>query len=779
MSILGSRVLRKEDTDFLTRGGIYTADLTDPLLEGAAHVAFVRSTMAHGRVLSVETEDAAEMPGVLGVYTASDIERIGGLAPFPIFPPVFDEAFRRPWLATDKVRFVGEPVALVVAEDPPSAVDAAELVWADLEPLAPVLDPLTSLGDETLLFPDHLTNVVIEYGDESEFDDSAFDDCDLVVRQRIHHPPLAACPLEVRSAAAVWQNERLILWLSTQGAHTARSVLTKSYELERSGVRVIAPDVGGGFGPKIHPYPEEMILGWVARQVERPVRWTETRTENMLAMGHGRGHVHDLTVGGTSEGDVQALRLDIVAEAGAYASLGADLPSFTRKMASGNYDIPTVQTRARAVVTNAVPTEAYRGAGRPEATASIERAMDLLAAEAGLDPVDVRRRNLIPADAFPHKTAAGATYDVGDYERSLDLVLGAVDMAGLRAEQDRRRAVGEIVQLGIGVSLYVEITAGPTAGNEFAEVQVHPDGSATVLTGSSPHGQGHHTAWAMIAADRLGIPMEQIDVVHGDTDLVRRGAGTQGSRSLQLGGSAVRVASECLVDHARALAADVLEVGVDDVVLDTTSASFHPAGSPAEALSWCEVVALDDGDGPLVQRHTFEADAPTYPFGAHVAVVEVDTETGHVKLVRFVACDDAGTIINPLLAEGQRHGGIAQGVAQALLEEFRYDADGNPVTANFADYAVISAAELPSFELVRSETPTPNNPLGAKGVGESGTIGATPAVVSAVVDALSHLGIRHIDMPTTPERVWSVIAAADAADAANAATAASDVEEYR
>lgn len=765
MSILGNRVLRKEDPDFLTRGGIYTADLDEPLLAGAVHVDFIRSTMAHGRISSIETEGAAQMPGVLGVFTGADLDRLGGLGPLPMFPPMFAPAFRRPWLASDTVRFVGEPLAVLVAEDSSTAADAAELIWADIDPLPPMLDPVASLDDEILLFPDHGTNLVIEYGDEGQFDDAAFEACEVVVRQRIQHPPLAACPLEVRSAAAAWDDERLILWLSTQGAHTARSLLADAYGIEPQGARVIAPDVGGGFGPKIHPYPEELILGWVARQVGRAVRWTETRSENMLAMGHGRAHVHDLTIGGTREGEVLALRIDVVGDAGAYPSLGSYLPSFTRKMASGTYDIPTIQTRARVSLTNVVPTEAYRGAGRPEATASIERAMDLFAGEVGLDPVAVRRKNLIPADAFPHKTAAGATYDVGDYERALDLALDAAGLTELRTEQDHRRAARDRVQLGVGVSTYVEITAGPSAGGEFAEVRVHVDGSAMVLTGSSSHGQGHHTAWSMIAAEQLGIPMERIEVVHGDTDLVEKGDGTQGSRSLQLGGSAVRAASHGLVQQARAVAARLLEANPDDIVLDTEMGAFHVIGTPAVSAGWTEIVANDEtttGDS-MLERHNFRADAPTYPFGAHVAVVEVDTETGRVVLDRLVACDDAGTIINPLLVEGQRHGGIAQGVAQALLEEFRYDVDGNPVTANFADYPVISATELPSFELVDLETPTPINPLGAKGVGESGTIGSTPAVVSAVVDALSPLGITHIDMPTTPERVWQAIVAARAA----------------
>jgi carbon-monoxide dehydrogenase large subunit len=389
--------------------------------------------------------------------------------------------------------------------------------------------------------------------------------------------------------------------------------------------------------------------------------------------------------------------------------------------------------------------------------------MDLFAAELGLDAAEVRRTNLIPVDAFPHTTATGTTYDVGDYERALDLVLDSAGYEELRAEQARRRQAGEVLQLGIGVSLYVEVTAGPQASGEHARVAIEPDGSATVYTGSSPHGQGLHTAFATIASEELGIPSELITVIHGDTDLVTKGDGTMGSRSLQLGGSAVLQASSAVVAKAKQLAADLLEANPDDVVLDKAIGRFHVAGTPSIGRSWAELASSTEGGDPLAEATDFQASQPTFPFGAHVAVVEVDTETGRVELRRFVAVDDAGRILNPLLAEGQRHGGIAQGAAQALLEEVAFDPDGNPVTSNLADYAAISATELPSFELIEMATPTPVNPLGAKGIGESGTVGSTPAVQSAVVDAVAHLGVRHIDMPTTGERVWRAIQAADGA----------------
>jgi carbon-monoxide dehydrogenase large subunit len=437
----------------------------------------------------------------------------------------------------------------------------------------------------------------------------------------------------------------------------------------------------------------------------------------------------------------------------------------TRPMCSGVYDIANIECRTRSVVTNTTPIVAYRGAGRPEATAAIERAMDLFGAELGLDPADIRRRNLIAPFSEPHTTAVGQVYDVGDYAGALELVLDAAGYDELRADQRRRRDAGDHVLLGIGVSAYVEITGGVPPFGEDARIEVTDDGHAVVYTGSSPHGQGHETAWAMITSERTGIPMEHVSVVWGDTDLIANGGGTAGSRSLQQAGAAVDKAAIELVELARQRAADVLEANVADVVLDPERGAFHVAGTPAVATSWADVATASSTRGePLTIETRFDAASPTFPFGAHVAVVEVDSETGQVRLIRHVACDDAGRILNPLLLEGQIHGGIAQGAAQALLEEVRYDADGNPITSNLADYAMISAAELPSFEVVEMETPTFVNPLGAKGIGESGTIGSTPAVQSAVVDALAHLGVRHVDMPATPERVWRAISDAVASN---------------
>ncbi len=748
MSILGNRVLRREDPKFLTTGGVYGDDLS---LAGALWVTFVRSSAAHARITDIDVSEAKGLPGVVGVYTAADLD----LPPLPAGVPGVPDGMARPVLADGIVRFVGEPIAAILTEEREQGEDAAEAVFVDYDPLPVVVDPDAATRDETILFPDVGTNVAVTMAEE--LSDDTFAGCDVVVRRRILNQRVAPCPLEVRSGAAMWGDDgRLTQYASNQAPHESKAAIAGVYGLEADRVRVIAPDVGGGFGAKIGLYAEDLILPWLARKAQRPVRWTETRSESMVALGHGRGQIQDITIGGTREGKVLAYRLEVIQDAGAYPAIGTLLPMLTRVMASGTYTIPKVEFFSRAVVTNTTPVVAYRGAGRPEATAAIERSMDLFAAELGMDPAQVRRVNLIAPDAFPFTSPTGTVYDCGDYERALDLALDAAGYDELRAEQARRRA-GEGPLLGIGVSTYVEITNGAGPPGEFAAVEVLSGGKVKVYTGSSPHGQGHLTAWSMLASEQLGIPMEDIEVIASDTDLIATGGGTMGSRSLQSGGLAVHEASAELVEQARKLAADVLEASPADIVLDKVEGRFHVAGTPSVAKSWAELADEVAGRGGLKVERNSEPAGPTFPFGAHVAVVEVDREIGEVILVRMVAVDDAGTIVNPLLAEGQRHGGLAQGAAQALMEQFSYDDDGNPVTSNLADYAMISASELPSFELVGMETPTPINSLGAKGIGESGTIGSTPAVQSAVVDAVAHLGVRHIDMPATGERVWSAM----------------------
>jgi carbon-monoxide dehydrogenase large subunit len=745
MSIMGTRVVRTEDPAFLSRGARYTDDLD---LVGALHLTLVRSPLAHARITAIDVEEARSSPGVVAVLTGADID----MAPALLFGGA-NKAMVRPFLATDVVRFVGEPVAAVLTEESYEGQDAADLVEVDYDPLPVVIDLRASATDEVLLFPEAGTNTSNGFDHNKDFDPELFEGCDVVVTREIVNQRLAAAPLETRAASAEWGADgRLALWCSTQAAQATRDEVAGWLGIDATQVRVITPDVGGGFGAKIGGDPEFALVAWLARHVGRPVRWNETRSENMTGMVQGRAQRQTITIGGNRDGKVLAYRLDVLQDAGAYPRLGAVLPLFTRMMAPGVYDIEKVESRARVLVTNTTSTAAYRGAGRPEATAAIERAMDLFAAEIGMDAAEVRRRNLLAPEAFPLVTKGGAPYDSGEYEKALDAVMEAAGYADLRAEQAARRERGDAAQLGIGVSVFVEITGGG-AFSEDAAVEVHPDGSVTVLTGTSPHGQGHATAWAMLASEHLEIPIEKITVKHGDTDLVPRGSGTMGSRSLQTGGIAVYKAAGELVELAKQRAADVLEASVDDLVIARGTVVVKGTDS---GVTLGELAARE----PLRVDSNFDSGAPTFPFGAHVAVVEVDVESGKAVVDRIITVDDAGPVLNPLLAEGQRHGGIAQGIAQALLEEVVYDEDGNPLTATFADYGIPSAAELPSFTLLDMATPTHLNPLGVKGIGEAGTIGATPAVQSAVIDALSHLGVRHIDMPLTPLRVWEAIEAA-------------------
>jgi carbon-monoxide dehydrogenase large subunit len=749
--IIGQRILRVEDGRFLRGEGRYVANL--PLAD-ALSVTFVRSPLAHALVTGIDTAAAAAMPGVQ-VFTAADVD-LGLFEPPPL--PGLELRMARPLVASERVRFVGEIVAVVLAESRAEGADAAELVLVDYEELPTVVDPAEALEDGSLLFPELGTNVCLRRAVD-EPDEALFAGCDVVASGRIASQRLAPSPLEPRSSAAVVAEDgRLTVWLSTQTPHQDRDGLARILGLDAADVRVVAPDVGGGFGAKGLSV-EDVLVAWLARRTGWPVRWTETRSESMVALVHGRGAVLDVTVGGDRSGAIHAYRLRILQDAGAYPWLGAFLPNFTALMASGVYRIPRIEVEAVSVVTNTTPVGAFRGAGRPEATQAIERGIDLFAAEAGLDPADVRRRNFVPSDAFPFQTASGARYDSGDYARAFELVLESAGYEALRAEQRRRRESGGPRQLGIGLSAYVEITAG-LPETELGAVEITPEGTAVLRTGSFSHGQGHETTFAMIVADRLGLPVEAVRVVKGDTDDVPRGTGTYGSKSTQLGGTAAGQAAVEVADRARRLAAEILEASLDDVVLDLDGGRFHVAGAPQTSLSWPELAGRLDQDGRLAELHVeseFKADSPTFPFGAHVAVVEVDTETGSVELVRHVAVDDAGRIINPVIAEGQVHGGVATGIAQALYEEVLYDAFGNPLTGSFASYGFPSAAEFPSFEFVELETPTPVNPLGAKGIGESGTIGATPAVHNAVVDALAPFGVRHVDMPANGERVWRAL----------------------
>ncbi|MBV9817125.1 MAG: xanthine dehydrogenase family protein molybdopterin-binding subunit [Solirubrobacterales bacterium] len=747
--MIGQRVRRREDPRFITGKGNYVDDLD---LEGALHAVFVRCDLAHATITEIDASEAAEMPGVQ-ILTAADIDLEPLGAPFPGVP----EGMARPPVARDKVRFVGDIYAVVLGETREQAADGSELVFAEFDPLPVVIEPADALRDETVLFEELGTNLALADGPQ-EPDASLFANCEVITEGAVKSQRIHVAPIEPRSAAARFVDGRIVAWLCTQTPHQDRDRLAAALGLEPERVQVIAPDVGGGFGGK-GLLVEDVLVCWLAMRTGRPVRWTETRSEHMVAMGHGRAQEAEFRVGGDREGRIHSLYLRLLQDAGAYPSVGAILPTLTRTMASGVYAIPNVQVRFDSVATNTTPTAALRGAGRPEATQILERAIELFAADVGLDPVQVRKRNFIGADSFPYTTSTGAVYDIGDYGRALDTALAAVGYDELRAEQARRREAGESLALGIGMSAYVEITAG-FPETEFGAAEITPEGDAIVKTGSFSHGQGHETTFAQIASEQLGIPVARITVVKGDTDRVARGTGTYGSKSTQLGGVAARQASVELVEKAKELAAEQLEADPRDMVLDLGAGVFHVTGAPSPSLPWGELAArlAESGRlGELSIESEFQASQPTFPFGAHVVVVEVDTETGSVELQRVVCVDDAGTIINPMIAEGQVHGGVAAGIAQALFEELTFDAQGSPGNANFVTYCIPAATEFPMIESLRIQTPTPINPLGAKGIGESGTIGSTPATLNAVLDAVSYLGVRDLPMPANGERVWRAI----------------------
>jgi len=750
----GSASLRREDPPLVTGAAVFVDDLVPP---GALQAVFVRAPLASARILSVDTAAAAAMDGVAGVFTAADL----GLPPLPADGA--PDAMARPVLAAEVVRFLGEAVAVVVAGTRAQAQDAVEAVEVDYEPLAVLTDPLAALdADAPRLFEAGNLAKERRWPEPSR----ALEGAEVVVRARFVNQRLAAAPLEPSGSVAVPEpgGDGLVLYTPCQAPFWVRDTVAEVLGMAPERVRVVVPAVGGAFGARIVTYPEQVAVAALARRLGRPVRHVDGRSETMLAMTHGRAQVQDVEVAATRDGRITGLRARLVADGGAYPGEAISNTSSTRYMASGVYRIPRVEVAWSVVATNTSPVAAYRGAGRPEATAMVERAVDLLAARLRLDPAEVRRRNLIPARAFPYTTATRARYDSGDYQRALDLVLEMAGYDALRTEQARRRRLGEVRQLGIGLSVYVEVTG---FGSEYGAVEVGPGGRVTARTGISPHGQGHETAFARLVAGALGVDAAEVTVVHSDTAALPRGEGTMGSRSLQVGGSALAEAAGLVLEKARALAAHLLEAPAEDVTL-FPGEGLGVAGAPGTALGWAELAAAAADparrppgmDAGLEAAVDFKLERSTFPFGAHLAVCEVDTHTGLARLLRHVAVDDSGRILNPVLAEGQVHGGIAQGVAQALFEEVGYDSEGNCLHGNLATYAMPSAADLPAFDTRRTETPTPLNPLGVKGIGESGTIGSTPAVQNAVVDAVAHLGVTHVDMPLTPERVWRAIRAA-------------------
>jgi carbon-monoxide dehydrogenase large subunit len=761
-SILGTRVLRTEDPELLLGQARYVADLP---LEHPLHVVFVRSEMAHARIVSVDTSAAEVAPGVAAVLTADNLG-IGTVHNMVSVHAHFD----RPALATGKVRFVGEAIAAVVAETETQAKDAADQVVVEYEPLDAVVDPEDAMADGApLLFDEHGSNVAMSTTDP--VNDALFADADVVVRGRYVNQRIAVAPMEPQGAAAAPDADgRLLVYGSTQMPHLMQGLVARTLGVPKAQIHVVTPHVGGGFGGKAGLYPEQAVVAAAALQLQRPVVWAGTRSEDMVALAHSRAQVQYVELGCRRDGRFTGLRVHLVGDGGAYPGLGSFLPAGTRRMSNGTYAFTGIQFDIAVAATNTTPTGAYRGAGRPEATALLERAVDHAALELAIDPIELRRMNLLTDDVFPFRTLTGITYDSGRYSTPLDEAARLAGYDELRAEQARRREAGDRMLLGIGVSAYVEITAGGGT-SEYASVVINDDGSARVMAGTSAHGQGHQTAFAMIVSAQTGIPVERINLIAVDTDLVRSGGGTGGSRSLQLGGSAVMKATEAVVDKARHLAARLLEADPADVVVDTETGTVGVAGVPASALDWAALAAaaatddqVDHADGTLglAAQLDFDQGDATFPFGAHIAVVEVDRDTGKVTLLRHVAVDDCGTVLNPLLVEGQQHGGVAAGISQTLYEQVVYDDDGNPLTGNFMDYAFPSAADLPSFDVHSTETPTPLNPLGAKGIGEASTIGSTPAVQNAIIDAVSHLGVRHIDLPCTSQRVWQAIMAAEA-----------------
>jgi carbon-monoxide dehydrogenase large subunit len=779
-NVIGARIKRVEDPRLFTGAAKYLDDLK---LTGMAHVAILRSPYAHARIRGIDTARAASRPGVVGVYTGRDFEHLNPL-PCAWQATGTENFVNTPRaLEIDRVTFTGAGVAAVVAETKQAAEDALVYIDVDWEPVQAVVDPeLTTDANAPQLHDNAPRNVVMDWecGDSAAAD-AALAEADVVVEQRLVNQRLIPTPMEVRGAAASYEPStgEYTVWMTSQCPHVMRLLMTAFvFGIPETKMRCIAPQVGGGFGTKIFLYPEYVLVAALAEKVGRPVKWIESRRENYTATTHGRDHVTYLKVGARSDGTITALKAKTYANLGGILStIAPGIPTtLYGRMLSGAYRIPNIHCQVLGVYTNTGMVDAYRGAGRPEATYVVERAVDLVARRLGLDPVEVRRRNFIPPDAFPYDPGilAGLRYDTGDYDKTLSRALQMVGYERFRRDQEQARAQGRY--LGLGLSSYVELcgvapsawigAAGQGWGAglwESANVRVHLTGKVVVTTGSQSHGQGHETTMAQVAASELGVPIDDVTVQHSDTLGTPFGYGTYGSRSAAVGTVAVHTSLQRIKDKAKRIGAHMLEAHVDDV--DYVDGRVVVRGSPASAKTLAEIAGaaalgydLPEGDEPFLDD-TCYYDPPncTYPFGTHVAVVEVDAETGEVSLLRYVAVDDVGTVINPMIVDGQVQGGIAQGVAQALWEGAVYDEDGQLLTASLMEYAVPRASSLPSIELDRTETPTDVNPLGVKGAGETGTIASTPAVVNAVVDALAPFGIAHIDMPLTPERVWRAL----------------------
>ena len=774
--LVGQRVKRREDPRLVQGLGTYVDDVK---IVGLRHAAFKRSDVAHGRIRSIDTAAAEAMDGVEAVFTGAQIAEF--LDPMPIGTPFPSPEHRA--VATDVVRYVGEPVAVVVAAGRYAARDAADAIVVDYDTRPAVVDPEVAMtGHPTVIHADFDNNLAVPLvpsgtgvsPDGKTVDDTAVDrafaDADVVVSQRMVNQRLAPTAMEPRGVVAHYERgkDTMTIWSSTQNPHILRTFIALLNGMGEDQVRAIAPEVGGGFGAKINIYGEEYVVASLSRRLGLPLKWIEDRSEAFLATIHGRDIIGYIDVAATRDGKVLGLKLRLIADVGAYNMLlTAAIPTLTMLMANATYDIPAIRTTLTEVFTNKTPTDAYRGAGRPEATYFVERGMDMLARRLGMDPAELRRRNFIPADRFPYATQMGAVYDSGDYAKALDRALANAGWRELQRQRDAARAEGRLV--GLGLAMYVEVcglgpsASLPTGGWEHAQVTIERDGRISATTGASPHGQGNETTFAQMLADQFGVPLDHVRILHGDTGVVKQGIGTFGSRSQAVGGTALHLAGTKVREKMAKFAAALLEAHEEDLVFEDGRISVQ--GAPDAGKTFAEVAAyayvpvplpagLDPG---LSEEAFFEPANNTYPFGCHISMVEVDRDTGELALLRLVAVDDAGNLINPLIVEGQIHGGLAQGIGQAMIEEVRYGADGQPLTGSFMDYAIPRAADLPRFELDATVTPTPVNPLGAKGVGEAGTLGSTPCIVSAAVDALSGFGVTHIDMMLRPEKLWRII----------------------
>ena len=775
---VGQRVKRTEDPRFIQGLAHYVDDVGLP---GTLHVAFLRSMYAHARIKSIDVSEASHAPGVVAVYTGKDVAtKIGPVPCAAALPDLKVPDYRV--LATDHVVFVGHPIAVVVATDRYAARDAIDLIMVDYDELPAVVDVEEAAKGGPLVYEEYGNNIAYKLTAGEGDIDAALASSDHVIKQRMVNQRLAPIAMEPRGVLARYfpGEQELTVWSSTQIPHLLRTQLAIMIGIPENKLRVITPEVGGGFGSKLNVYAEEALIGWISMQLGKPVKWIETRRENIQATIHGRGQVGYIEIGCKNDGTITGLRYNVFADLGAYHQLLTPaIPTLTGLMLSGAYKIPAIQINVTGVFTNKMATDAYRGAGRPEATYVVERAADLVAAQLGMDVVDVRRKNFPAPEEFPFKTATGLFYDSGNYDAALQKALTMVDYKNLRDEQRKAREQGRLI--GIGVSTYVEICAlgpsqaMPAGGWESATVRIEPTCKVTVMTGASPHGQGQETSFAQIAADELGVDLNDVTVIHGDTSIVQYGIGTFGSRATAVGGTAMFMAIEKLKEKAAKIAAHILKTDAANVVFkegrftrqaamaasgDAGSTDAGPASVTIQEVALAAHIAreIPPGSEPgLSATYFFEPTNFTFPFGTHIAVIEIDRETGDIKFLRYVAVDDCGRVINPLLVDGQIHGGIVQAIGQALFEELVHDEQGQLVTGTLMDYAVPKAGMLPWFELDRTETPSPVNPLGVKGVGEAGTIGATPAVVGAVVDALSPFGVRHMDMPVKPENVWKII----------------------